>query len=138
MYPEQAGRQKNSELISIFRILPLLGTLVTLFATTIVCGMSNRAKELDFLRLKEKQFNIRKRHAPHYTAFVGNTNTMKWLRFRLIFSTLIERIVFIRINAFLQDMEYSRQSDYNTEILRGHWLWTTAMNMYWASNGTGG
>ena len=35
--------------------------------------MSNRAKELDFLRLKEKQFNIRKRHAPPYTAFVGNT-----------------------------------------------------------------
>jgi len=35
--------------------------------------MSNRAKELDFLRLKEKQFNIRKRHAPHYTTFVGNT-----------------------------------------------------------------
>ena len=73
MYSEQAGRQKLSELISIFRILPLLGTLVTLFATTIVCGMSNRAKELDFLRSKEKQFNIRKRHAPHYTTFVGNT-----------------------------------------------------------------
>ena len=60
LYSEQAGRQKLSELIFIFRILPLLGTLVTLFATTIVCGMSNRAKELDFLRLKEKQFNIRK------------------------------------------------------------------------------
>ena len=44
---------------------------------------------------------------------------MKWLGFKFIFSTLIERIVFIRINAFLQDMEYSRQSDYNTEILRG-------------------
>ena len=42
---------------------------------------------------------------------------MKWLRFRLIFSTLIERIVFTT-NAFLQDMEYLRQSDYNTEILR--------------------
>ena len=44
---------------------------------------------------------------------------MKWLRFKLIFSTLIERIVFITTNAFLQDMEYLRQSDYNTEILRG-------------------
>ena len=44
---------------------------------------------------------------------------MKWLRFKFIFSTLIERIVFITTNAFLQDMEYSRQSDYNTEILRG-------------------
>ena len=42
---------------------------------------------------------------------------MKWLRFKLIFSTLIERIVFITTNAFLQDMEYLRQSDYNTEIL---------------------
>ena len=60
LYPEQAGRQKNSELIFIFRILPLLITLCTRFETTIVCGMSNRAKELDFLRLKEKQFNIRK------------------------------------------------------------------------------
>ena len=36
---------------------------------------------------------------------------MKWLRFKLIFSTLITT------NAFLQGMEYSRQSDYNTEIL---------------------
>ena len=44
---------------------------------------------------------------------------MKWLRFRLIFSTLIERIVFFTTNAFLQDMEYLKQSDYNTEILRG-------------------
>ena len=44
---------------------------------------------------------------------------MKWLRFRLIFSTLIERIVFFTTNAFLQDMEYSRQSDYNTKIFRG-------------------
>ena len=49
---------------------------------------------------------------------------MKWLRFKLIFSTLIERIIIIikiknNNNAFLQDMEYSRQSDYNTEILRG-------------------
>ena len=58
LYPEQAGRQKNIELIFIFRIL-----------TT---------------------------------------------------------------NAFLQDMEYLRQSDYNTEILRvvsvsvNHWHWTTA------------
>ena len=43
---------------------------------------------------------------------------MEWLRFRLIFSTLIERIVFFTTNAFLQDMEYLRQSDYNTEILR--------------------
>ena len=41
---------------------------------------------------------------------------MKWLRFKFIFSTLIERIVFTT-NAFLQDMEYLRQSDYNTEIL---------------------
>ena len=38
---------------------------------------------------------------------------MKWLRFKLIFSTLITT------NAFLQGMEYSRQSDYNTKILRG-------------------
>ena len=44
---------------------------------------------------------------------------MKWLRFKLIFSTLIERIVFITTNAFLQDMECSRQSDYNTKIFRG-------------------
>ena len=57
---------------------------------------------------------------------------MKWLRFKLIFSTLIERIVFITTNAFLQDMEYLRQSDYNTEILRvvsvsvNHWHWATA------------
>ena len=57
---------------------------------------------------------------------------MKWLRFKLIFSTLIKRIVFITTNAFLQDMEYLRQSDYNTKILRvvgvsvNHWHWTTA------------
>ena len=38
---------------------------------------------------------------------------MKWLRFKLIFSTLITT------NAFLQGMEYSRQSDYNTKIFRG-------------------
>ena len=32
-----------------------------------------QGKRVGLLKLKEKQFNIRKRHAPHYTAFVGNT-----------------------------------------------------------------
>ena len=54
MYPEQAGRPKNSELIFIFRILPLLITLCTRFETTIVCRMSNRAKDLDFFKVKAK------------------------------------------------------------------------------------